>query len=287
MDSVSVSVVIPARNAALTLGMQLDALASQESSVSYEVLVVDNGSTDATTAVAASYADRMDIRVLTCPLPGVNAARNVGSAAASGRLLLFCDADDRVERGWVQAMAQGLEKYDAVGGRIDNDSLSADFAGGWMPRHPAGIPTMARFLPRAITANFGVHRAVWEAVGGFSEAYEYGCTDTEFCWRLQLQSFSLGYAEDAVVAYRHRATLKGSARKAYRTGRARGRLFRDFHPYGMPRPRVAGAVVRWVQLLLSMPLLPFSARLRWRWVNQSAAALGRVVGSVTFRVIYL
>ena len=284
---VEASVVIPAKNAASTISVQLDALAAQSGDVPFEVVVVDNGSTDATVPIAGAYADRLRIRVVRCPRAGANAARNFGATAAAGDALLFCDADDRVHPTWVAAMSAALREHDAAGGTIDNDSLSGDFSGGWMPRHPAGVPVMAGFLPRAITANFGVRKEVWAALGGFDEDYAYGCTDTEFCWRLQLAAYSLGYAEDAVVAYRHRADLRASALKAYKTGRARGRLFRDFRAAGMPQPRLAGAVVRWLRLLAMVPVVPFSPRARWWWVNQSAAAAGRVAGSIAFRVRYL
>ena len=279
--------MIPARNAASTIAVQLDALVAQSGKVTFEVVVADNGSTDATVSIAESYTDRLRIRAVTCPRVGANAARNFGATVAAGELLLFCDADDRVHPSWVEAMAGALLEYDAAGGAIDNDSLSADFSGGWMPRHPPGVPVMAGFLPRAITANFGVRKNVWAALAGFNEDYAYGCTDTEFCWRLQLAGHSLGYAQGAVVAYRHRADLRASAVKAYKTNRARGRLFRDFRGAGMPQPRLAGAVVRWARLVAMVPLVPFSPRARWWWVNQSAAAAGRVAGSVAFRVRYL
>lgn len=281
------SVVIPARNAAATIAEQLDALVAQCPAVPFEVLVVDNGSTDETVALARSYSDRLDISVLSCPRPGANAARNVGAGAAAGELLLFCDADDRVGPTWVAAMATALREHDSAGGLIDNETLSDGFTGGRLPRHPAGVPVVAGFLPRAITANFGVRKAVWAALGGFNEAYAYGCTDTEFCWRLQLAGYTLGYAPEAVVAYRHRATLRSSAAKAYKTARARGRLFRDFQAAGMPRPRLLGVFYRWAKLGVLAVTVPFSPRMRWWWVNEAAAAAGRVAGSISFRVRYL
>ena len=278
------SVIIPARDAAETIAEQLAALAAQDTSDHWEVVVVDNGSSDATVAIARSFTDRLPLlTVTTCERPGANAARNVGASTATGALLLYCDADDVVAPGWVAAMIEALGRYDAVGGLIDNDSLGS----GAMQRHPPGVPVTAGFLPRAITANLGVRRAAWEHVGGFAEDYEYGCTDTEFCWRLQLAKYVIGYANEAVVAYRHRGTLRSAARKAYLTGRARGRLFRDFHPHGMPRPRLAGVAVRWARIVAITPLVPFSRRARWWWAVEAAGAAGRVAGSRKFGVRYL
>lgn len=214
---------MPALNAAGTIGEQLAVLAAQETNLPWELVVVDNGSSDETIAIAESFRDRLPgLVVATCGRPGANAARNLGARSGSGELLLYCDADDRVAPGWVDAMARALRQMDVVGGALDNEA----FGTGNMEPHPAGVPVTAGFLPRAITANLGVRRAAWSAVGGFAEDYEYGCTDTEFCWRLQLAGYRIGYAEQAVVAYRHRSSLRAAAVKAYRTGRSRGRLFR-------------------------------------------------------------
>ncbi|WP_165372918.1 glycosyltransferase family 2 protein [Pengzhenrongella frigida] len=284
MANVVASVIIPARDAAATIGEQLAGLALQDATVAWEVVVVDNGSGDETVAIARSFADRLPLLTVTsCARPGANAARNVGASVAAGQFLLYCDADDVVAPGWVAAMVDALATYDVVGGLIDNDSLGT----GAMQRHPPGVPVAAGFLPRAITANLGVRRAAWEHVGGFAEDYEYGCTDTEFCWRLQLAGYAIGYADGAVVAYRHRGTLRSAAKKAYLTGRARGRLFRDFHPFGMPRPRLAGVAVRWARIVVVTPLVPFSRRARWWWAVEAAGAAGRVAGSRKFGVRYL
>ncbi len=285
-DDIAVSVVIPAHNASATLAVQLDALTKQTTDLEWEVIVVDNGSTDDTPEIARSYADRLAIRVVSCPEPGVNAARNMGGSVARGSLLLYCDADDWVYPDWVSAMVCALRHHDAAGGSIDSDSLNVDLKGGPSYRYPARLGRAAGFLPAALGASLGVRRTVWAALGGFDSQYTYGSTDTEFCWRLQLAGHTLGYAAEAVVAYRHRATLKSIAVKAYRTGSSRARLFRDFRVHGMPRPRLIGAVARWISLLSSIPLMPFSYRIRRWWVSTSAAAVGRVVGSVVFRVPY-
>jgi glycosyltransferase involved in cell wall biosynthesis len=279
-----VTVVMPALNAAGTIGEQLAALAAQETDMSWELVVVDNGSSDETIAIAESFRDRLPgLVVATCGRPGPSAARNLGARSGSGELVLYCDADDRVAPGWVDAMARALQQMDVVGGAFDNDAFDV----GAMERHPAGVPVAAGFLPRAITANLGVRRAAWSAVDGFAEDYGYGSEDTEFCWRLQLAGYRIGYAEQAVVAYRYRSSLRAVAVKAYKSGRSRARLFRDFAPHGMPQPRLAGVAWRWARIVLTTPLVPFSGRRRWWWVNESAAAAGRIVGSIRFRVRYL
>ena len=284
MSRVQISVVLPALDAADTLGQQLDALAAQEVAGAWEVIVVDNGSTDGTVELAESYSDRLPVRVLHCARPGPSAARNEGAGAAQGAVLLFCDADDVVAPGWVEGMRAALSEADAVGGAIENDLLNP---GTLVAKHPAGLPVAAGFLPRAITANIGVRAEVWRELGGLEESYGYGAEDTEFCWRLQLAGYRLAYAPDAVVHYRVRATLRGAARKAYQHGVARARLFRDYHGAGMPRPRFLGAAYRWARIVVGVLTVPFSRRRRWWWAQEAAGAWGRLVGSARFRVRYL
>lgn len=282
---VRISVIIPALDAAATIAEQLAALAAQTVDEPFEVLVVDNGSRDATTEVARGFADRLDLRVLACATPGTSAARNAGVRGARGDKLLFCDADDAAAPGWVAALAAGLDAAPAVGGAIENELLSA--GSPFVRRHPPGLPVAAGFLPRAITANFAVRRAVWEELGGFDEAYDYGAPDTEFCWRLQLAGHRLAYEPGAVMHYRHRGTLRSTARKAYRTGIARARLFRDYHAAGMPRPRTLGALARAGRLVARAPGALVSPRIRWWWLEEAAGAWGRLVGSARYRVRYL
>lgn len=278
------TVIIPALNAAATLAEQLQALASQDAAFEWELLVVDNGSSDETLEVAERFCRVIrHMQILHCASKGANAARNVGAAAARSELLLFCDADDVVMPSWVQEMVSALATYAAVGGQLDNDVFPPIF----MPRHPPGLPVSANFLPRAITANFGVRRAVWSAIGRFSEAYEYGCTDTEFCWRLQLAGFELGYAPGAVVGYRHRSTLSSAIKKSFLTGKATVRLYKDFRTRGMPRTRPVGVIFCWLRLLLTSPKALVSTRFRWTWARELSGSAGRIAGSLELRVWYL
>lgn len=287
MPSTSVSVIIPALNAASTIAVQLEALSRQDYSGGLDVVVVDNGSTDDTVQTCLNLqSDLASLRVVHCTRLGTGCARNMGARHTVGDALLFCDADDEVNPGWVAAMVDGLRRSDAVGGRIENERLNGTRP-DYMPRHPEGLPVAMGFLPRALTANLGVRRSAFESLHGFNEAYDYGSDDTEFCWRLQLAGFTLTYAPEAVVHYRHRSTLRSVAVKSYRANHSRGRLFQDYGPQGMPQPRLLGALARWGRLAVATPAVPFSPRLRWWWVEQVAAAAGRVSGSLAFGVRYL
>ena len=99
------SVVIPVRDAAATIEDQIDALLGQEWDRPWELVVVDNGSHDATQTIVERYADRDDrVRLVDASdRPGVAHCRNVGIRAARADAIAMCDADDVVAPGWLRA----------------------------------------------------------------------------------------------------------------------------------------------------------------------------------------
>lgn len=88
-----VSIIVPAFNVAKTLSATLDALLAQ-SFADYEIIVVNDGSTDRTAAVVQTYKDQAGVKVITQRNRGLAGARNTGIAAAQGQYIGFCDADD-------------------------------------------------------------------------------------------------------------------------------------------------------------------------------------------------
>lgn len=117
------SVIICTRNRAESLRGTLSSLAAMTvpAGTGWEVLVVDNGSTDATPAVIAEFAGRIPVRRLAEPLPGLSNARNCGVRAASGRHILWTDDDVLVEAGWLCAYLDAFRAWPQAavfGGRI-------------------------------------------------------------------------------------------------------------------------------------------------------------------------
>ena len=129
--------VIPAYNAAATLAEQLEALAEQDYEGDWEVLVVDNGSSDATADIARRYAGRLPAcTVVEGRRRGHAAPRNDGARAARGELLAYCDADDVVARGWLKALAAAARRYDLVGGWLDPEPLNDEATRSWHGAYP-------------------------------------------------------------------------------------------------------------------------------------------------------
>src|SRR5205807_9629623 len=122
------SVILCVRNGASTIGDQLAALARQTCPDPWEVVVVDNGSSDGTAGVVQQWRDRLPgLRIVSANQGvGLAYARNVGSHAASGRILAFCDADDVADPGWLAGLIAGAGEADIVGGRLDLELLNDD-----------------------------------------------------------------------------------------------------------------------------------------------------------------
>jgi len=279
--AIDVSVVIPALNVAETIGQQLDALVHQDFIGDWEVIVADNGSTDATRAVVETFAGRLpSLRIIDASArKGVNHARNAGTRVARGRLVLYCDGDDIVFPNWVSEMTAALHTHDAIGGRVHRFGRP----GVKVAFDP--VTFNSTFLSYPFGANCGVKRDIWLRLGGFNEDYDGRAGDeVEFFWRLQLAGYGLGHAPDAIVRYRLPA--KHDIKKSFRNGREAVRLYRDFRESGYPGPNV-GALRGWARIISRAPLALISATRRSMWLRMVARHLGRAVGSIKYRHMLL
>jgi glycosyltransferase involved in cell wall biosynthesis len=289
VDAVVVSVVIPAFNAAETLGEQIAALASQSWGGPLEVVVADNGSSDETLVVArqAARAADLDLKAVDASdHPGASHARNQGCRVARGDVVLCCDADDVVSTTWVEHLLNALADADLVGGycsfeRVNSPELVAQQgdAGG------KGVHVALGYLPYAIGANFGAWRDVIEAVGGWNTEFVGGGDDIDFSWRAQEQQFHLGSAESAVVYYRLRQGVRSAIRQRVAKGEMGALLYlryRDRVPARSWRRQIGTPL--WLLLHAHHVV---RSQTRVRWLLPAAAFYGRLRGSVRYRVWYL
>lgn len=282
-----VSVIVPAYNAAATIGEQLAALQSQRTAHRFEIIVADNGSTDHTRAITEASHGPCAVRFIDASaVRGSAHARNAGARVARGQVLAFCDADDVVAAGWLDALVAELQTADIVGGRLDIDHINAPQFAAARPRTMTSTLNRAGgFLPFVPTGNFAVRRSTLEALGGLNESY-IRSHDVEFSWRAQIAGLTLGYAPNAVVHYRYRATGSATLRQAILAGRASAQLFADYRRHGAPGRGPMTTIRSWWWLLSRAPLSLHGAR-RIVWIRRLGEAIGRLRGSVRFRVRYL
>lgn len=109
MSEVKASVVIPAYNEEKYLGRTLNSLVNQQTDINFEVIVVDNNSTDKTSKVAQSFQDKLNLRVILEKKVGRGAARARGFEEAKGEIILSTDSDTLVFPTWVETLASGIK----------------------------------------------------------------------------------------------------------------------------------------------------------------------------------
>jgi glycosyltransferase involved in cell wall biosynthesis len=282
------SVVIPARNAADTIGVQLESLARQRFDRPWEVVVVDNRSTDDTRAVAQSFAERVpSLRVVdAAEHQSIGYARNLGVEAARGRLIAYCDADDAVSEGWLEAIAAGLARYGGVATPRDHDLLNEDWVRDSRdPPTPSGYHEnwYPPYLPHTGSGGMGIRRELHEAIGGFDESFE-SCEDNDYCFRLQFEGVELGTVEGAVYHYRFKDTIPAILRQAYRYAEDNARIQRQYRSRGAPPKRWTWPIKYWPALLGAVPGL-VTKRGRGRMAWMLGWELGRLRGSLKHRVL--
>jgi glycosyltransferase involved in cell wall biosynthesis len=279
--------VIPARNAATTIGEQLDALEAQDFAGPWEVIVVDNASTDGTAAVVRARQGRMaSLTLEECKTLGVSAARNAGVHAARADKILVCDADDIVDEGWVRQMAAALDDADIVGGRLECTKLNTAFITA--TREHLGDTELPKCYGRVycLGGNAGYRKRAFDALGGFDESLLPGADDEDFGFRATEAGFTIAFVREAVVYYRFREGLRAYARQYYRYAQGAAQLYAKHSATGALRVQTlrgkasiarnhAKALVR-LDLLLRKPT-------RWRYVQEVAWAAGAAVGYLRFR----
>lgn len=215
-----VSVIIPVKDDSLRLALCLEALSRQHyPSSAYEVIVVDNGSTDRPGEVVARFPG---VRLLTEPKPAADRARNVGIRAARGEILGFTDSDCLPRPDWLRRGASRVADQDPPGliaGRIVVTS------------RPGVRPSLAELhdlvlaFPQArcvrrshygATANLFTRREVFTAVGLLRE--DYG-GDAEWGLRVHRAGRPVEYADDVVVEHPARQSLSALVARTRRGAR--------------------------------------------------------------------
>ncbi len=285
---IELSVIIACYNAEKTIGEQLDALARQTWSGSWEVIVVNNCCTDGSVAVAMSYQSRLpNLRVVhALEKQGAAHAMNVGVKAAQADRLVFCDADDVVSEGWVAAMAAALAQHDFVSGphdvaRLNKSTLQKNR--GNAQRTGVQQYTNPPYLPHAGAGNMGIRRRVFERAGGFDENMA-ALFDTDLCWRVQLAGTPLVPVSGAVLHVRYRDTVASLYRQARLYGEYNVFIYKRYRPHGMPQYPWKKSVRAWIRLLRETASL-FKPERRALWLWDLGWRIGRLQGCLKYRVL--
>lgn len=294
MSEPVISVVIPAFNAERTLGLQLDALDTQEGAPPFEVVVVDNASTDRTADLVRRRAGEMGypLRLVSAPEhQGPGYARNVGAAAAQADLLMFTDSDDVVSRWWVAAGeraftasplwnggARLMTDEEMLGG-LDQIWAAAGDSAEWIDVVPGDLSDA---FPVVMGCDFGCTRAAFEEIGGFDQSMGTAFEDNDFGLRAHLARIPVDQAPAVRVAYRGRWDYPSRARLARR--QARGHML-AVERYGLrERSRMPHPVREIVNPIIAAGLMALGRRER-EWGGpylRLSAGLGLAEGRLRY-----
>jgi glycosyltransferase involved in cell wall biosynthesis len=281
------TVVIPCYNAAEHIGAQLSALSRQLCNPSWEVVVADNGSGDATIEVVHQYQQLLPgLHVVDASdRRGSAYARNVGAHFASGESLLFVDADDEVAPGYLAAISAALAEHDFVASRFEIAKLNPELAGAKL-RNPqeTGLQKIAYppYLAHAGGSGLGIKREIHHRVGGFDESLPR-LQDTDYCFRVQRLGIKLHFVASAVVHVRYSNKPAELFRQARLWAEYNELMYQRYgHGVRMVHPWLY-YVQTWRDLIRCVPRA-LKKETRAAWMKTLGTQIGLLQGAIRFRV---
>ncbi len=219
-----VSVIVCTRNGERTLAECLVSLVALDYS-SYEVIVVDDGSTQDIRSIVESQPA---VRYVRQEAAGLSVARNTGAAAASGSILAYTDDDCVADEAWLIYIVKAFEdpRVGAAGGpnippKPQTLAQACVIAAPGGPAHVLLTDQTAEHVPGC---NLAVRHSVFAAVGGFRPKYHAAGDDVDFCWRLLEEGYVIGFAPAAMVWHYRRFTVRAFMKQQMGYGKAEAML---------------------------------------------------------------
>ncbi len=206
----------------------------------YEVIVVNDGSTDKSAAIASEF----DVRLINTPNCGLSNARNTGLRAATGEIIAYIDDDAYPDPQWLRYIVNTLQSSTHVaaggpnipppGASLVSTSVSHSPGG---PLHILLTDEIAEHIP-------GCNMAFWKkrlaAIGGFDPQFRVAGDDVDVCWRLQEKGWTIAYSPSAVVWHHRRSSAQAYLKQQLGYGKAEALLERKW-----PEKYNAAGHVQW------------------------------------------
>ncbi len=222
-----ITAVVCAFNAESTIRECLDGLMRVDYP-NYDVVVVNDGSTDATGAIAGEYP----VRLITTPNRGLSNARNTGLEAATGDIVAYIDSDAFPDPHWLKYLAAEFMSSDRAG--IGGPNVAPPNLGivaecfDNAPGGPAHVLLDDREAEHIPGCNMAFRRDNLAAIGGFDPSLRIAGDDVDVCWRLQERGWTLGFSPAALVWHHRRTTLRSYWKQQRGYGRAEALLERKW-----------------------------------------------------------
>jgi GT2 family glycosyltransferase len=222
-----VSVAVCTYNGSRTIRETLEATSRLEYP-DYEVIVVDDGSTDSTPAIAAEY----DVRVIHTENRGLSSARNTAYQAATGEIIAYLDDDAYPDPHWLTYLAATFMRtgHAGVGGPNippPSDGPIADCVAN-SPGGPTHVLLSDRKAEHIPGCNMAFRRECLQEVGGFDPQFRIAGDDVDLCWRLHERGWTLGFSPAAVVWHHRRNSVRAYLRQQRNYGKAEALLERKW-----------------------------------------------------------
>lgn len=226
MDHPRFSVIVPVYNRIDEIHDLLESL-SEQTLKNFEVVIVEDGSTDPCRAEVEKFAGRVDVTYYYKENEGRSIARNYGLERARGDYFIFFDSDCVIPPDYFAVLTANLDAspLDCFGGpdaahesftdtqKAINFAMTSFLTTGGIR---GGKVSLEKFVPR--TFNMGYSRRVYESVGGFREMFS---EDIDMSTRIRQAGFTIGLIADAVVYHKRRIDMV--------------KFFRQVHVFGMSR----------------------------------------------------
>jgi O-antigen biosynthesis protein len=225
-----VSVVVCSYNAERTMEACLRSL-EHLNYPDYEVIVVNDGSTDATLSIAERYPY---CRIISQPNKGLSVARNVGAKAATGEIVAYTDSDCVADPDWLAYLVAKMEQAQLVACGGPNfpppeDSL-VPAAVAVSPGGPTHVLISDEVAEHIAGCNMAFRKEVLLDLGGFDPLYRAAGDDVDICWRFQDAGHTIGFSPAAVVWHFRRNTVKAYIGQQRGYGKAEALVYGK-HPF--------------------------------------------------------
>jgi O-antigen biosynthesis protein len=190
----------------------------------YEVIVVNDGSTDGSGAIAEEFG----FKVITIENGGLSNARNVGWKAAAGEIVAYIDDDAFPDPDWLDYLVHTYRTSDvaAVGGTNiapHGRGMIAEVVDN-SPGGPTHVLINDRIAEHIPGCNMSIRRECLEAIGGFDTQFRIAGDDVDMCWRIQEHGWKIGFNSAAMVWHHRRNSIRRYLKQQYNYGKAEAML---------------------------------------------------------------
>lgn len=291
-----VSVIVPVYNGEKTIEECITSLLNQKYPKDrYEIIIVDNNSTDNTAQIIQRYPVRY---LKEEKIKSSYAARNKGVKNAKGEILAFTDADCIASDKWLKEGVKSFdeEKVGCVAGKIKGYLPNSEVEKYLIEKNVLSqeITLNHFFLPFPQTANVFYRKDVFAKIGFFEERWVSG-GDADFAWRMQIEtSYRIKFSPEAIIFHKHRSTAKAMFVQRIKWGKGSVLLYKKYKNK-MPRWGIKNTYKEFIWFLYLLESFIKSKifshkqdkKIKYDIISFLGRKIGMFIGSVSNRVYYV